>query len=242
MADDTQQPSRDDYDAAARQVAATAEPGLSRDDFYARVDQALARNRPPPSTASTVAAPQPGRPTVGVFGSLVSPELKHLRQVVSDSLSTPAGTPIMARSRTGALYPSQEGTGAIDAAKNFASGAASAGIDQLENATSPAGLASLAVGPAGRVAATTARRVAAPALEGTGLALQLAAALAHRPLGWWSAYELLAARNPLRAVISAGAPYATSLAGQGLERLGTAIRPVESAEEKLRRLLIGVPK
>lgn len=73
--------------------------------------------------------------------SLVAPELEGAREKVNTALVTPHGTPIMARSRTGALYPSETGTGAANAAKSFGRGFAGGMIDQAEGVTSPIGIA-----------------------------------------------------------------------------------------------------
>jgi hypothetical protein len=73
--------------------------------------------------------------------SLVAPELEGVRGTVNDALATPHGTPVMARSRTGALYQSETGTGAVNAAKSATRGFAGSMIDQAEGASSPLGLA-----------------------------------------------------------------------------------------------------
>lgn len=72
--------------------------------------------------------------------SLLAPELEGARSALTSATEAPHGQPIMARSRTGALYPSEEGTGAINAMKASARGAGGALIDQAEGVTSPLGL------------------------------------------------------------------------------------------------------
>lgn len=72
--------------------------------------------------------------------SVVAPELEAARGALAVATDAPHGQPIMARSRTGALYPSEEGTGAVNAAKAAARGAGGAVIDQTEGVTSPVGL------------------------------------------------------------------------------------------------------
>lgn len=72
--------------------------------------------------------------------SVVAPELEAARGALAAATDAPHGQPILARSRTGALYPSEEGTGAVNAAKAAARGAGGAVIDQTEGVTSPVGL------------------------------------------------------------------------------------------------------
>jgi hypothetical protein len=72
----------------------------------------------------------------GPFTSVLNPELESLRSVINNALAPTPGQPVMARSRTGALYPSEIGTPA-EAMKGAGRGAAKAGIDQIEGFTSP---------------------------------------------------------------------------------------------------------
>lgn len=73
--------------------------------------------------------------------SMLAPELEGARSALNAATETPHGQPIMARSRTGTLYPSETGTGAVNAAKASARGAGGALISQAEGLTSPLGLA-----------------------------------------------------------------------------------------------------
>lgn len=72
--------------------------------------------------------------------SMLAPELEQARSALDQATAAPHGQPIMARSRTGTLYPSETGTGAVNAAKAAARGAGGALIDQAEGVTSPVGM------------------------------------------------------------------------------------------------------
>lgn len=80
--------------------------------------------------------------------SLAAPELEAVRGKLNAATAVPSGQPYMARSRTGAMYPSETGTGAVNAAKSFGRGFGGDLITQAEGATSPLGIAALAAGPA----------------------------------------------------------------------------------------------
>ena len=108
--------------------------------------------------------------------SVVAPELEQLRGAVDAAVPLTHGTPIMARSRTGALYPSETGPGSVGGfVKNLGNAAAGAAIDQAEGMTSPVGLATEVIGGIGpaRIARGMLRTVAGagdvvdPAIIGT---------------------------------------------------------------------------
>jgi len=81
---------------------------------------------------------------VGVATSVIAPELEATRGAMNDALAVPRGASVMARSRTGNLYASETGTGAVDAAKSFVKGAGNVAVDTAEGATSPLGMITMA--------------------------------------------------------------------------------------------------
>lgn len=87
--------------------------------------------------------------------SVVAPELESARGALNAATEAPHGQPIMARSRTGALYPSEESTGALNAAKGAVRGAGSAAIDTAEGMTSPLGIVGGVAGATGRAVANS---------------------------------------------------------------------------------------
>lgn len=77
---------------------------------------------------------------IGIATSVLTPELEAARAKMNSSTELGPEQAIMARSRTGALYPSSIGT-PTNAMKGFTRGAGNAAIDIAEGATSPIGLA-----------------------------------------------------------------------------------------------------
>lgn len=125
------------------------------EDNIATVIQHFKSQAPPPVERGGLMHP---------LTSMVAPELEAVRGKVNDALATPHGQPIMARSRTGALYPSETGTGAVNAAKNAGKGFAGGMIDQAEGMTSPLGVAAygasqIPLAPLARTAATVIENV-----------------------------------------------------------------------------------
>lgn len=98
--------------------------------------------------------------------SVIAPELESARGALNAATKAPHGQPIMARSRTGTLYPSEEGTGAIDAAKGAARGAGGAALDTAEGLTSPLGLTA---GIAGRAFSSIKNSIPTQSIIGRGL-------------------------------------------------------------------------
>lgn len=119
--------------------------------------------------------------------SMVAPELEGARSALETATEAPHGQPIMARSRTGTLYPSETGTGAVNAAKAAARGAGGAVLDQVEGLTSPLGLATAG---AAKGASTLANSPSARAT--TGKVLQ------------FIGDDLIDLRKPLKVVAKAG--------------------------------------
>lgn len=83
--------------------------------------------------------------------SVIAPELESARGALNAATEAPHGQPIMARSRTGTLYPSEEGTGALNAAKGAIRGGGGALIDQAEGLTSPLGITGILAGAGSRL-------------------------------------------------------------------------------------------
>lgn len=80
--------------------------------------------------------------------SVVQPELEAMRGTLNAATAERPGDtqPVMARSRTGTLYPSGINTGGVGAiARGVASGAGNAAITQAEGATSPLGIVAAAI-------------------------------------------------------------------------------------------------
>lgn len=131
------------------------------------------------ANAPPAAAPPPAEVQRGGFfhplTSLLAPELEKVRGILRGWTSAPAGQPVMARSRTGSLYPSEEGTGAVNAAKAAARGAGGALIDQAEGITSPAGIVTAGLAKAAPTlpSGPTVARGAGSALEEVGDAVNL---------------------------------------------------------------------
>lgn len=117
------------HDGRKFQVEADSQP--SEADVLAKLGESAA----PPSA---VAAPVDRGGLAHPLTSVVAPELEAARGL----LPAPVEQPIMARSRTGALYPSAIGTGA----KTIAKAAGDVAIDQAEGATSPVALATAGAG------------------------------------------------------------------------------------------------
>lgn len=98
-------------------------------------------------TAAGVGPTAPEAPARGglmhPLTSVINPELEAVRGTLNAATAERPGDtqPVMARSRTGALYPSGINTGGVGAiARGVASGAGNAAISQAEGATSPLGI------------------------------------------------------------------------------------------------------
>lgn len=79
------QPTREQFDAAAKRVMETAPPGLSRDEFFARIDAEIAKSQPHTLSGDVGqmmnTQPSVGTPTTGGF----------LRNAAKDVLNTATG-------------------------------------------------------------------------------------------------------------------------------------------------------
>lgn len=119
--------------------------------------------------------------------SMVAPEIESARSALNAATDSPHGQPIMARSRMGTLYPSETGTGAVNAAKAAARGAGGAVLDQVEGLTSPLGLAT-----AGAAKGTSTLMNSPSARATTGKVMQ------------FIGDDLIDLRKPLKVVAKAG--------------------------------------
>ncbi len=136
--------------------------GESEDNIATVIQHFAKASAPPPAPVS---APVDRGGLFHPLTSIAAPELESLRGSLNAATQTPHGQPIMARSRTGTLYPSETGhppgqsvaQNVGDIAKASARGAGGAGIDQLEAVTSPVGLAAAGLsqmtGPLQKIAA-----------------------------------------------------------------------------------------
>lgn len=122
------------------------------------------------SKGATVVEPPPPQVDRGglthPLTSMLAPELEGVRSKLNTATDAPHGQPIMARSRTGTLYPSETGTGAVNAMKAGARGAGGAILDQVEGVTSPLGVATMG---AVKGVSAIAKSPAAQATIGRGL-------------------------------------------------------------------------
>jgi hypothetical protein len=73
--------------------------------------------------------------------SIIAPELDTVKQGIDATFPITHGQPVMARSRTGALYQSETGPGAKGIGNAIANGLLSGALGQVEGITSPIGIA-----------------------------------------------------------------------------------------------------
>lgn len=101
-------------------------------------------------TAGSPSEPSTSEPIRGGLShpltSLFAPEIQKVRDYLMSLTGTTPGTPVMARSRTGALYPSEVPQGGMeDIAKHAARGAGGELLNQAEAVTSPVGATAAAI-------------------------------------------------------------------------------------------------
>jgi len=198
----------------------TGPPQTDTDAMRSRIDAEVERLKRERRAQADTAPRRPSR--FGLATSVVQPELEDLRSAISDGLQTPPGRPVMARSRTGTLYPSETSTGAVDNAKAFTRGASGVGIDTAENATSPLGLALGALGTrAGRALTGTTLNVAGKASGAAGRGLEGIGNTIEKPANLVSLIELL--HNPRASLAAFAAPYAARTGGDVLQRVGRVL-------------------